>query len=270
MTQLDVEAARGLAGDDPADVDQARQVEEITPRHVAAAEQAVTEAEAKAEHSEAVALEGGSAAQAAADREGAKYAGLRLAVTRRRAGRRAAAQRILALDAIGGQAQEHAQRLAQVREQVAGHVAEIDRHAAAARDLCRAWNGELMDLIGQAEAYAPEKPAPGMVPHASSGGVYASSNGTPPAFVAKGTVLRPVNLQDTPEVHGLDEAIGAAVSATRQHGDDARLVIHPSGLVTPYPADPYGHTARRLERGEARELDAAERARYLAGERVAF
>lgn len=65
-------------------------------------------------------------------------------------------------------------------------------------------------------------------------------------------------------------AVDAAVRQAGQHDPSERLVIHQGGLVQPYPADPYGHMARRIENGQARELSLAERMAYLAGEQVSF
>jgi hypothetical protein len=98
--------------------------------------------------------------------------------------------------------------------------------------------------------------------------VYASS--VNPTFTVGATTLRPINIEDAAEVHDLAGAVDAAVTTGRQHDPSERLIIHPNGLVQPYPTDPYGHTARRIEAGQARELTLAEKMSYFHGEQVAF
>jgi hypothetical protein len=267
--QLDEAAAIGLAGPDVHDVDTALTVEPVTADDVAAAEKAHAEAEARATRSEHQALTGaGTPVQAASDREAARYAGLRAPVTRRRHQRALQADRIKGLADAGAKAASHAAALNELRTAVLADVAEIGAAASRARQRCREWNTRLGELISEAEALSPEKPRPGNVPSPASAGVYASAAN--PTFITGATILKPINIEDAKEVHELVPAVDAAVTTGRQHDPSERLIIHPSGLVQPFPADPYGHTARRIEAGQVRELSLAERLSYFKGEAVAF
>lgn len=100
--------------------------------HVQAAEQAAAEAERKADETEHQVLAGKlNPVQASADREAARSASLRAAVTRRRAERHRQAERLRELDAVGQDAVKHGAALQALRERVLKRQAQREELDAA-------------------------------------------------------------------------------------------------------------------------------------------
>ena len=257
---LDEQAALALAGPDPHDVDSARDVEPVTAADVKAAEKAAEQADANATRAEHMALAGQTPpSQAAADREAARFASLRAAVTRRRAERHARAQRIMALHQLGQAALKHAAALQDLKTATAADLQTISELQQAIRDRAQAWNDELASLIHQTAALEPEKPRPGMVPAPSSAHVYAAGN--PPVFVVRNQVLTTIGTHPDGEL----AAVGAAHRETRQHDPSVRLIRGENGVIVPLGTDPGGHLQRRIREGTIHELTLAEKKSYYDG-----
>lgn len=160
--QLDEAAAIGLAGPDVADLDAAAATEAVTADDVQAAEQAAQAAEAKAGESEHAALAGKlNPAQAAADREAAKYSALRLAVTRRRHERHQQAERIKGLHEVGQAALGHAAALQQLKGDTLADVARIQELQDGIRARFRKANEELIAIAARGAALGRIRCAPG-------------------------------------------------------------------------------------------------------------
>ena len=92
--------------------------------------------------------------------------------------------------------------------------------------------------------------------------MWAGTVDTRPLVNVHGRVISGINVEDP---DGLEYALDTADRQTPQHEPSLRLVRAPSGVVTPFPADPYGHWQRRVDSGELVELSPRERRDYLNG-----
>ena len=196
VQQLDRDAAIGLAGGDVADLGEAQAVEEVRPEHVADAEQAAADAEAKAAQSEPAAVLGAlPAVQAAADRETARFARLRAAVTARRA-RRAPGRTAPGTGPVRHRRAEHAEGLAELKKQTEADLARIAELDAGIRERIGAWNDGLSGIVDRIGELDPEARLPGGVPRPSSAGVWGARMDRLPLVSAGSHVISGVNLED--------------------------------------------------------------------------
>lgn len=183
-------------------------------------------------------------------------------MTRRRAQRHAQAERIKGLHQVGEDAVRHAGELPTLRERVLGGQAKIaELHAANQADIAR-WTAGLADIAARGHALQPEPVPPSGRPHATSAHVWAGTVDTRPLVNVHGRMISGINPEDP---DGFEHALEAADRQTAQHDPALRLVRAPSGVVTPFPADPYGHWQRRVDSGELVELSPRERRDYFNG-----
>ena len=265
---LDHDAAIALAGGDVTDLGEAQNVEEVLPRHVADAESAAAEAEAKAAQSETAAVLGKlPAVQAAADRETARFARLRAAVTARRAERHRQAQRLRELDEAGTAARSHAEGLKAIHDATARDLDAIRELHAGIHKRIGAWNEGLVAIVERIGDLDPEPLLPGGEPRSSSANVWAATVDTLPTVVAQGQVITGINLED-PRGEGLPALIEAASRPGRRGDPSARLVMGENGVIVPVGADEFGHMQRRIDEGTIHELTPAQRKAYYRGEAI--
>ena len=204
--------------------------------------------------------------QAAADREAARFARLRAAVTARRAERHRQAERLRALDQAGKDALAHADALPGIRDATAEDLERISDLEAGIRDRIGKWNAGLQEIADRAAGLDPEPVLPGgharaefracigrRTRHSASGGRARArarhQRGQP------GAPHRP---------HRGHRRCGAG--RCRPHDTSERLYVAPNGLVLPVGRDPGGHVQKQIDAGELHELTLGERKASCAGE----
>jgi len=265
MSTLDDGQLLDLAGGPVATVGDAENVEPVTAADVETARQAAEQAEKAAAESERRAVLGKVGhGEAVSDREAARFARLRVALTQRKAERHSQAGRIRQLDAVGQEAVKHAALLKDLRDSTLTDLAAIEDLRKQISKRVRDWNGQLTELIARGAALNPEPLRPGSVPSPSSAHVYAGGTGaTNAVLVVRNQVLTPIR-HDHPD--GEIAAIDSAHRETRQHHPAVRLIRGENGVVIPLGRDPGGHLQRKIDKGELHELSLAEKQAYWRGE----
>ena len=148
MTNLSDDALHEMAGGPVDTITAAEDVPVVTAADVETARQAAEEEERAASESERKAVLGEVGhGQAVSDREAARFAKLRAALTARKAERHQAAERIRQLAAVGEEALQHAAALKDLRDNTLADLATIEDLRKQIAKPVRDWNGQLSERV---------------------------------------------------------------------------------------------------------------------------